>query len=57
MGMFQDHHYQAIVDALNEATNSMPSEEYRKGIYWTIGTLVELFEEDNPDFDIRKFEL
>lgn len=57
MGIFNNNHYQVIVDALNEATNTMPSEEFRKGVYWTIGTMVEMLEEDNPDFAIKDFEV
>ena len=57
MGIFNNNHYQVIVDALNEATNTMPSEEFRKGVYWTIGTMVEMLEEDNPDFAMEDFEV
>jgi len=54
---FSRRHYEAIAQVLNQQYTQHPTSDTRHldTLYHTIDALVEMFEEDNPNFDYRRF--
>ena len=54
---FTRRHYVAIARVLNQQYTQHPSGDARHldTLFYTIDSLVEMFEEDNPNFDYGRF--
>ena len=58
MGKFTKQHYEAIAEALNKAhrlSQGIPSGYHEAGVFAAESYLREMFEDDNPRFNIAKF--
>lgn len=55
MSMFSRRHYEAISEMIRNAKYIAQPDE-QAGIDLVISELIDLFEKDNPNFDIGRFE-